>query len=429
MIIKNNIMTRFFLPFLERFLRTDVRYLLKGTFWLSISRVLGMGVAFGLSVLYARYLPKELYGNFRYIMSIAGALGIFALPGMATIIMRSVARGFEGTFRRGSLLIFFASFGISVISIGIAVWFYAHGNSAFAAGFLITGLLVPFAEGLGNWRAYFDGRKEFQKKTGFNIVSNLFYGIVMGSTIALIIAFDTDSFAALVFLVAAYFLGHGIPNIIAYRSTLRIISKQAPIEPGAIRYGFHLSFLEAPATIANYLDGVLLYQLLGPASLAVYSFALAPTEQMKGFLGLSATVAAPKLFVRTATREETAELKRTLTFKILRSVFFTAFLVGFYIMLAPWFYRTFFPAYQEAILFSQILSLSLLLFPLGLFNTALKAEGDLRKIYIYQLCAPFVQIIAFAILIPLFGIWGAVIGRLFGRFVTYFLALFLFIWP
>ena len=286
---------------------------------------------------------------------------------------------------------------------------------------------MPFAEGLGNWRAYFDGRKEFQKKTGFNIASNLFYGILMGSAIAFIIAFDIAPLFALAFLVAAYFLGHGVPNMLAYRSTFNVITKTAPIEPGAIRYGFHLSFLDAPATIANYLDSILLYQLLGPASLAVYSFALAPTEQIKGFLGLSATVAAPKLFARTATHEETDELKRTLTLKILRSVLFTSVLVGFYILLAPWFFRTFFPAYKEATLFSQVLSLSLLLFPLGLFNTALKAEGNLRKVYIYQLSAPFAQIIAFMILIPLFGIWGAVAGRLLGRLIPHLLAFFLFV--
>lgn len=415
------------IAFFERFLRTDVRYLVKGTFWLSVSRIVGVGVAFGLSVLYARYLPKELYGDYRYIMSIMGTLGIFALPGMATIILQSVARGFEGTFRKGSLLIFFSSFGISLISIGIAVWFYMQGNNVLAGGVLIAALFVPFAEGLGNWRAYFDGRKEFQKKTGFNIMSNLFYGILMGGTVAFIFAFNISLFLALILLVAAYFLGNGIPNVLGHRSTMRMVSKTAPSEPGAIRYGFHLSFLDAPATIANYVDGILLYQLLGPASLAVYSFALAPTEQIKGFLGLSATVAAPKLFARTATREETDELKRTLTSKILRSVLFTSALVGVYVLLAPWFYHLFFPAYQEAILFSQILSLSLLLFPLGLFNTALKAEGNLKKVTIYQLSAPFVQIVAFVILIPFFGVWGAVVGRLFGRLTTHLLAFFLFV--
>lgn len=418
---------KIFISFFERFLRTDIRYLVKGTFWLSVSRVVGVGVAFGLSILYARYLPKELYGDYRYIMSMMGALGIFALPGMAMSITRSVARGFEGTFRKGSFLIFFSSFGISFISIGIAAWFFMQGDTALAAGFLIAALLVPFAEGLGNWRAYFDGRREFQTKTGFNIASNGFYGVFMGGVIVFMITFGASPLLVLVLLVAAYFLGHGIPNALAYYSTLRSIKKTEPVEPGAIRYGFHLSLLDAPATIADYLDGVLLYQLLGPASLAVYSFALAPSEQIKGFLGLSATVAAPKLFARTATREETDELKRTLTFKILRSVFFTGAIVAFYILLAPWFYRTFFPAYQDAIFFSQILSLSLFLFPLGLFNTALKAEGNLKKVYIYQLSAPFVQIIAFVILIPFFGIWGAVAGRLLGRLTTHLLAFSLFV--
>ena len=39
-----------------------------------------------------------------------------------------------------------------------------------------------------------------------------------------------------------------------------------------ILYGKHVSIMSAVGTLANQLDNILVYHLLGPASLALYSF-------------------------------------------------------------------------------------------------------------------------------------------------------------
>src|SRR3989338_5300224 len=161
---------------LERFLKTDIRYLAHGSFWLSISSATGTLIAFVLSVAYARFLPKELYGSYRFILSTIGMAGIFSLPGMSTAIIRAAARGYDGTFRRGSCIIFFSSIGISLVGFLTALFFFVKGNIPVAYGLCIASVLVPFVEGLGNWRGYLDGKKEFQKKTLYNVLSHLVYG-------------------------------------------------------------------------------------------------------------------------------------------------------------------------------------------------------------------------------------------------------------
>lgn len=400
---------------LQHFLRTDIQYLASGSFWLGIGRVFGALVAFGLSILYARYLPKELYGDYRYVLSVLGALGIFALPGVATVITRGVARGFEGTFRRGSFLIFLSSFGVMLGGFGIAAWFFWHGNPVLGWGFIVASFFTPFAEGLGNWRAYFDGRRQFYKKTIWNIGAQFFYGASMAGAVGVVFFFSLSSWQNLIVLLGMSVVGHALPNTIAYLAALRRVPREAPSEQGAIRYGVYLSALDVPSTVVMYLDGILLHAFLGPAALAVYSFAIAAPEQLKGLMSTAATAAFPKISQRTDTLEARQAIKKTLPSKLWRSSALTAGIVAAYILAAPFLFRIFFPQYLEAVPFSQVFALSLVLFPFGLFGAALKAEGNLKKIYAYQTAAPLIQIILLFLLIPFFGLWGAVAARLLGR--------------
>lgn len=411
---------------LQNFLRTDIRYLASGSFWLTIGKGSGTLVALFLSILYARYLPKEFYGNYRYVLSVFGMLGIFALPGIATTITRGVARGFEGTFLAGARLIFFSSFIITLLGFGIAGLFFLKGNAALGFGFAIAAILTPFAEGLGNWRAYFDGLRRFRDKTSWNIIASVFQGIFMASAVLAIGHFSLSLWESLALLVGVFYLGQAFPNVIWHMRTRRFVKSDAVSEPGWLRYGFHLTLLEVPATFSYYLDSVLLHLFLGPSALAIYSFAIAPAEQMKAFLGTIATTALPKLAVRTHNENSFQELRATLPGKIFRVTIFSVLLVGCYIIAAPILFAFLFPAYAEAVKFSQVFALSLLLFPFSVFHTSIQAEGNLKRVYWDQLSWPIVQIGALLLLIPLFGIWGAVAGKIIGRLFNNFMSFYLF---
>lgn len=412
---------------LERFLKTDIRYLAKSSAWLSMGSVAGTLVAFGLSLLYARYISKDAYGSYRFILSAIGMAGIFSLPGMGTAIIRSAARGYEGTFRRGSSIIFLSSFGISMIGLLTALYHGIKGNTAIACGLAAASLLVPFAEGLGNWRGYLDGKQEFKKKTLYNAIIHVLYGVVMTGTIAFIYLFELPLATSILLLVFAYFFSHGFPNIIFHRMIIQRIPKNAPQEESAIHYGVHLSLSTAPSTLAAYIDSVLLYAYLGPTALAVYSFAIAIPEQIKSFMGNAATVVFPKLAAYTHVPASGAiSLQSTLPSKLFRASIMTSILVIGYIIAAPFVYTIFFPRYADSIIYSQVFAFSLILFPFGVFGDALKAEGNMKKIYMHSVGSPLLQILALAILIPLFGLWGAIAGRVIGRFLNHILAYALF---
>ncbi|MEK9166471.1 MAG: oligosaccharide flippase family protein, partial [Patescibacteria group bacterium] len=308
---------------LSRLFATDAEYLAKGSFWLAVGKIVGMAASFILSIAYARYLSKDLYGNYRYVLSMLGIAGILALPGLSTAMVRAVAQGAEGTFRQAAKIIFFSSFGISLIGLGFALIFFVKGLTALALGFTVGALFVPFGEGLGNWRGYFEGKKDFRRKTLYNIAGHIFYAAVMLAAVGGIFLGKLAPTNALAILLGAYFLAHALPNVIFFRKAMRSVPVGAPQDPEAIRYGLHLSVLNIPATIANYIDSVLLHAYLGPAALAIYSFAIAPVEQLKALLSIVPDVAFPKLSEKTYQKEEQIGLRRNLIKKSLSTSLLT----------------------------------------------------------------------------------------------------------
>ena len=99
-----NQMKNWFYRFLKRtqkYTGTDNVYLAKGGFWLTLGQVVSMASAFLLAIAFANLLDPVTYGNYKYILSLLGLLGIFTLDGMRTAINQAVARDLEGSFYTG----------------------------------------------------------------------------------------------------------------------------------------------------------------------------------------------------------------------------------------------------------------------------------------------------------------------------------------
>lgn len=419
-----------FLTSVEGFLRTDTRYLLRGTFWLTVGKGTGIAIAFGLSVLYARYLPKELYGEYRYVLSLLGTFAVFSLSDIGVAITRSIARGEDGAWERGTRVMLFSSFGMTIAALAASLYFYMQSNTSLAIGFLSVAFLAPFAEGLGGWRAYLDGKKDFYTKTLYNIASQVFAGMFMAGAVWYLVHTASKPLIAVGVLAGAYVAGRALPNIffgIRISRHIRAHDTETIRDFEAVRYGVHLSIVKIPATIATYIDSILLYAYLGPVYLAIYSFALAPVDQLKALLTNIADVGFPKFSQKTSSPEARATLRATLPHKLLRATVFTAVSVLVYIVLAPLFFHIVFPRYTESIIYSQIIALSIIFFPFGIISTAIKAEGDLKTIYISNIASPLAQILLFIVLIPPFGLWGAAIGKVLGRLINHIVLTILYL--
>ena len=156
---------------LEPYVKTDLSYLAKSSFWLNLSSFWGALISFILSILFARYVPKEIYGTYRYIVSIAGIASAFSLTGMNVAVMRAVAQGYDGIFKRSIIEQIKWSWPQFLFSFIAAIYYLSHGNVTFSICFFIVCILHPIST-IGNTFVYYlFGKKDFNIATRYGMIS------------------------------------------------------------------------------------------------------------------------------------------------------------------------------------------------------------------------------------------------------------------
>ncbi len=132
----------------EKWTKTDMIYLAKGGFWLTLGQGVSSVSSFLLAIAFANLLPKETYGTYKYIMSIVSLLAIPTLAGMNTAIIQAVARGYEGSVMPAfKTKVKWGLLG-GLASLILTGYYYFQGNNTLAISFLITAVFVPFMDSL-----------------------------------------------------------------------------------------------------------------------------------------------------------------------------------------------------------------------------------------------------------------------------------------
>jgi O-antigen/teichoic acid export membrane protein len=175
--------------------------------------------------------------------------------------------------------------------------------------------------------------------------------------------------------------------------------------------------------IANYLDRLLLFHYLGAAEVAIYSIAIAPSEQLKGLFKNITTLAFPKYAEKH--EKKSSDLFAGYGAKMWRFFLLASSIAVVYVVAAPYLYQIFFPKYLGAVVYSQIFALSLVTVISSIPVTILQAQAAKRKLYTLNTASSIGQIAFLFILIPYYGIMGAVIARLLSRGMTVIISLWL----
>ena len=406
---------------LDRFFQTDSSLIIQGGFWAGSARFLSGILLFGLSISYARFLPKELYGTYRYVLNFLSVGNFLRLSELSQAFMRSAAKDKLSIYRKGLVLQLLFSFLISLFGFGISLYFFFIENTTLSIAFLIASLLVPLEKGTGMFKGWYLLHREFRKKAIATFLIQATFVLFMAGTIYIIVSRELSNSFALYIMIVAYFLGYGLPSLFFFIRTFKRIpsAKHTSARP-IFRFGAQLSFADILSSIATYLDSILLFALLGPAAVANLAFAQIIPEQAKGYLISLRGVLAPKIY-----KQNTYNV-RLLIQKLMRSGFIILLGVGMYALIAPIIFTVFFPAYTSVVAYSQIFALGLIAIPFSIvLDTILISLGNLKFIYGYRVTVPIIEIIILLIAIPLFGIWGAIIGKVIVRFAHAGILIFL----
>lgn len=389
----------------EGIFKTDMIYVAKSGFWLTIGNGVSMMSAFLLSLAFARFVPKEIYGNYKFILSISSILGIFYLSGTGQALASSVARGFDGTIRYAFWTNLKWDYIASIIYAAISVYYFLAGNYNISISFIIIGILSPIIASAILYDSFLIGKKDFRTETKYVAIQNIFSAL----TIFITLYFFSGAPA----LILANLLSTAVITTVLLVVTVKKYSPSRNIDYSIKDLSFHLSAINILSTIADNIDHILIFHYLGGAKLAIYAFAIAIPNQIKGFFKNISTLALPKF-----SEQDMKSINKMIARKMLIVGGLALLISIVYIIVAPTIYELLFPAYKESVIYSQILSLSLIGMMASLPYTALQSQGKKREIYFYNISFSIIKILLTVVLIYYYDIWGAIFSIMASRFIS-----------
>ncbi len=391
----------------EKYFKTDMVYLAKGGFWFGLGQAISSLSALALAIAFANLVPPETYGTYKYILSIAGIFAIFTLPGLGTAIMRTSARGGEGVIHTATRTrVLFSLLGTLVAIVG-STYYFLNNNIELAIALLIIAATIPVFDTFTLYLAHLIGKRRFDLHTKYQAITQIVSTVILVITILI-----THNIA---FVLLAYFVPISIIRFILYVRTSRtIIGKIDPEETKkTLTYGKHLTAISILGIVASNIDKVLFWKFLGPAQLAIYAFAIAVPEQIRGPLKGVGELAFPKF-----AQQNQEEIRQNMPSFWRKFNIFILVLLGIsvlYIIMAPFIFKFLFPKYMESVIYSQIFSLGLISAPNSILIRLLESQKKIRVQYILETVYSVTLIVLLVILIPTFGILGGVISIVISR--------------
>ncbi len=389
----------------ESFFKADMVYVAKGGFWVTLGQFMTSLFSLALVVVVANWLPKETYGLYRYILSLAAILNIFTLTGMNRAVARAVATGKEGILAHSVKhqikwnLIMMAAFWT------LSGYYFINDNLLLSASILILSFFAPLTAAFNTYSAYLEGRREFRLNNIFSIISTFTY--VVGMITAIMLSGE------LLWLVAAFALSTFFSSMVFYLYTLRHFEpREESSDHSYLKYGRELTLIGLMAPVVSQIDKVVLSHFWGPVQLAVYSMALAVPERavsfIKGWVGIS----FPKLASKTDEEINSVFYKR-----IVQGLSIGAILAVAYILVAPILFKYLLPQYLEAVAYSQILAIGFIFaMPNRYVSLLLESQKLSRLIFIRGLVQNAIMVLLYVGL----GIWGGLLGLVWANVLNAF---------
>lgn len=397
----------------ERYTKTDMVYLAKGGFWTILCQIIASISIFLLSIVYANFLPPEVYGNLKYVIAAVGIISAFSLTGISTTIIQRLGRGSDLHLFRFFKLNLLWNTPASLISLIGSVYYLIKDNQILGISFLITALLIPLISSSGIYQPYLNGKKDFKLRSILSSSSSILIALVMA-----LISFTNNS--PLVLIIGYY------SSIALIQTTLFLITysrykkdqviKEKNEENRSDKFAKHLSLIKLLGVIAERIDQIIIFTFLGGTQLAIYAFSIAIPKQILAVFKNIRTLALPKFSANQ-------ELKGNMVIrKSLQILFISIPIFIIYFFSAPYIFELIFPKYIDSIPISQLLGLMIVFSAAALPETLLDSKEELKKKYFLNISTNIIKIVLMVSLVVPFGLWGVAIGRVLGKAITYFIS-------
>ncbi len=402
----------FLLTKASRIFKTDIHYIFRGGSLLTITQITSAVISFFLTLAFANLIPQETYGTYKYLLSLYALFAIATFPGIDTAVIQSASHGHDGAMMQGFRAKIKLGLLATLAALLYAVYSYIIGHQEVAYLCMIMALALPVMEASTVGVSFFNAKRLYRVWTINDVVTQIVSALIMFGTI-----FVTKN---IFFIALAYF----VPTIIARLITVFFISKKfvhdSKEDPGMMHYGRSMTLFQVITRIIGSLDQIVLFHFLGPAQVAIFSLAQSIPSRIQSVLKILGTLALPKYAHRS-----TSEIAKNLIRKMYMLTGIIVFGCLVYVAIAPWFFTHFLPKYIDSIKYSQVLifyCISAITYP---FGSLLLSHKKIRENYIVSISGIIAKVLAMLIFIPLYGVWGAIIGILVSSGTTTLISLWL----
>jgi O-antigen/teichoic acid export membrane protein len=373
-----------------------IKKAISGGIYLSIGKLLSFLASFVVVTVIANTLSRETAGTYNYTISVLSIISIATLPGTNQALSRSVAKGFHQTVH--FLLkkrIYWGLLG-SLTSIFFGIITLLSGNTSTGIAFIIAAPFIPITDTFSNLTfSFWKGKKQFITSS----VTHLGYYVGL-AVLSIPVFFITQN---IIIIVTWVLSAQAISGYLVYRS-IPTHTDMTP-DPESLTLSIHLTLMQALKIIANNVDKMITFYLLGPVQVAIYTFAVTPIQKAIAMVPIG-NVALP--FLSESTFSEST--KKTIQKKFFLLFFITIPITVVLYFFTPIIYTTLFPKYPESIVYFQILLISIIFLPVLLLKSALIAFNKTTSLYISELAVPIIKIgLMIGLALP-FGIYGICIG-------------------
>ncbi|MGB2827408.1 MAG: oligosaccharide flippase family protein [Dehalococcoidales bacterium] len=386
-------------------LDVDLGYYIKNNSYL----ITAQGVIFlsGLasSVVLARLLSKEAYGQYNYFFSILGILAISSLPGMTAAIIHAVANGRDWILVQSIKTRFKWSLIGATVCILVGVYYYFSGETLLGKCFLLSSLFFPFHVSFNGFYAFLYGRQRFDLSSRYR---SIYWALL---TLAVILAVYLTR--NILWVITAYMAASAILHIVFMVSTIRTGNLNHREDLTAITYGKQLTGIRSINIAASFIDKLIVVIALGYSGLAIYSIAVMIATLPTMLLASVSQTIFPKI----ATMNEKVaydEVKRRLPWLLVVMVIVCGIGALLCPYVIPWLYSS---KYLESILYTQLLFIPVIFGTIAnvLRRGPLQAQRKTRQLFKLNISVFLFELVAMVLLALKFGIIGIIIARALAR--------------
>ena len=272
----------------------DSSYLIKSSFWLNLEKVWRMIADLGIIVLLTRLTSLKLVGEYELLFSIYNLAAVLAITGFNSSLLRSLSTGYDGTLREVLRLSWRWSIMGAAVLAAMGWWCLVYSNAHIGLGLLITAPIFPWYTVLRRWDVVLQAKERFAERSRYYAISSIVILAAVGGAVWL-------NRSSIVVPFAVMIVGQAGFNIIFFIKVRRLIVNNL-IEEGWMKSGYKLFISELFNVLYSRVDRLVLVGWLGLEALAIYAIATKIGEGVKLVLGGMMSAYIPKIY-KTGTSE------------------------------------------------------------------------------------------------------------------------------